>query len=122
MPFQGFSEETNRYFFGAELENTRAYFERNREVYQTYVKKPLLALHEELVAVAKEIDEDIVVAPNRCTSKAFNDFRYTGKVTPVKTYMYLHFFSPQRTRPMTRPASSLTRAAPATGSASAVTT
>ena len=93
MPFQGFSEETNRYFFGAELENTRAYFERNREVYQTYVKKPLLALHEELVAVAKEIDEDIVVAPNRCTSKAFNDFRYTGKVTPVKTYMYLHFFS-----------------------------
>lgn len=94
MPFQGFSEETNRYFFGAELENTRAYFERNREVYQTYVKKPLLALHEELVAVAKEIDEDIVVAPNRCMSKAFNDFRYTGKVTPVKTYMYLHFFSP----------------------------
>ena len=94
MPFQGFSEQTNQYFFGAELENTRAYFERNREVYQTYVKKPLLALHEELVATAKEIDEDIVVSPNRCTSKAFNDFRYTGKVTPVKTYMYLHFFSP----------------------------
>ena len=26
MPFQGFSEETNRYFFGAELENEVADF------------------------------------------------------------------------------------------------
>lgn len=91
MSFSGFDAKTNDYFFEATLDNTRAFFERNRQIFTDYVKAPLSELHEELVPTALEIDSGICTVRTRCISKAFNDFRYAGKTTPVKTYCYLHF-------------------------------
>ncbi len=91
MNFNGFSEQTNEYFWNASLDNSKSFYEKNKEKYQNYVKTPLQALHLDLVSIAQHIDSDICVTPTRCISRAFNDFRYTGKRYPIKTYMYLHF-------------------------------
>lgn len=91
MSFNGFHEQTNEYFWGASLDNSKAYYEKNKDNYLTYVKQPLHALHQVLMPTAQSIDENICVTPARCVSRAFNDFRYTGKIYPIKSYMHLHF-------------------------------
>ncbi len=91
MNFTGFSEQTNDYFWGASLDNSKSFYEKNKDTYLTFVKKPLHALHQDLLPIAQQIDESICVTPARCVSRAFNDFRYTGKIYPIKNYMHLHF-------------------------------
>jgi uncharacterized protein (DUF2461 family) len=91
VKFTGFHEQTNEYFWGAKLENTKAYYENNKEIYLNCVKQPLHALHQDLMPTAQFIDPDICVTPARCVSRAFNDFRYSGKIYPIKSYMHLHF-------------------------------
>ncbi len=91
MSFSGFYDQTNEYFWGASLDNSKSFYEKNKENYVNYVKQPLHALHQTLLPVAQEIDEGICVTPARCVSRAFNDFRYSGKIHPIKNYMHLHF-------------------------------
>ena len=93
MNFQGFHEKTNEYFWGASLDNSKSFYDKNKDIYLKYVKEPLHALHQQLMPVAQHIDENICVAPARCVSRAFNDFRYKGKIYPIKNYMHLHFCS-----------------------------
>lgn len=89
--FKGFNEHTIEYFWGAYLDNSKSYYEENKHKYIEHVRNPLRLLHQTLTPVVQTIDEDICVIPGRCISRAFNDFRYTGKVYPIKDYLYLHF-------------------------------
>ena len=89
--FNGFNEKTIEYFWGAYLDNSKLYYEENKQNYMDYVRDPLRLLHQELMPVAQSIDESMCTIPGRCMSRAFNDFRYTGKRYPIKDYMYLHF-------------------------------
>ena len=89
--FKGFSDQTIEYFWGAYLDNSKSYYEKNKQNYIDYVRDPLRLLHQSLLPVAQTIDESMCTVPGRCISRAFNDFRYTGKVYPIKDYMYLHF-------------------------------
>ncbi len=89
--FNGFNEKTIEYFWGAFLDNSKSYYEKHKYNYIEHVRDPLRLLHQELMPVAQSIDESICTIPGRCMSRAFNDFRYTGKRYPIKDYMYLHF-------------------------------
>ena len=89
--FNGFNEKTTEYFWGVCLDNSKSYYEKNKQNYIDYIRDPLRLLHRELAPVVMEIDESMCMIPGRCISRAFNDFRYTGKMYPVKDYMYLHF-------------------------------
>ncbi len=90
MTFNGFSEKTLEYFLNICLDNCKANFEANRQVYNSHVKEPLRALQEELLPVMLGIDKDICIKPSRCVSGAHNDARFSWS-DPVKKYMYLHF-------------------------------
>lgn len=89
--FKGFSRETSEYFWGAYLDNSKSYYEKNRQNYMDYVRDPLRLLHQALMPVILQIDPSACVIPGRCISRAYNDFRYSGKIYPIKDYMYLHF-------------------------------
>ena len=89
--FTGFSRQTLEYFWGAYLDNTKSFYENHKKLYLDHVKAPLQLLHQMLTPIALEIDPQIDAIPTRCISRAFNDFRYTGKLYPIKDYMYLHF-------------------------------
>ena len=89
--FDGFRKQAIEYFWGAYLDNSKSYYEKNKQIYISQIRNPLRLLHQELMPIAQEIDPSICVTPGRCISRAFNDFRYSGKIYPIKDYMFLHF-------------------------------
>jgi uncharacterized protein (TIGR02453 family) len=75
MGFEGWPPEAVAWFEGLEQDNSKAYFQRTRDVYEASVKAPLLALLAEL---ADEFGEGRMFRPYR-------DVRFTADKSPYKT-------------------------------------
>jgi uncharacterized protein (TIGR02453 family) len=75
MPFRGWPAEALEFFEGLEAENTKAYWERNKHVYQDVVRAPM----EELLAeLEPEWGEGRIFRPYR-------DVRFSKDKSPYKT-------------------------------------
>lgn len=73
--FQGWPEEAQRFFIGLQLDNSRTYFETNRETYERCVRDPMLAL---LASLEDEFGPGRVFRINR-------DIRFSADKSPYKT-------------------------------------
>ena len=73
--FRGWPEEFQRFFIGLELDNSKRYFEANRETYELAVKAPMVALMD---ALAGEYGEGKIFRANR-------DIRFSKDKSPYKT-------------------------------------
>jgi uncharacterized protein (TIGR02453 family) len=73
--FRGWREECQRFFIGLELDNSKRYFELNRQIYQDAVKGPMVALMDSL---AEEYGPVKIFRPNR-------DLRFSSDKSPYKT-------------------------------------
>ena len=75
MAFKGWKVEALEFFEGLEAENTKAYWERNKSVYETQVRAPM----EELLAeLAPEFGDGKIFRPYR-------DVRFSKDKSPYKT-------------------------------------
>jgi uncharacterized protein (TIGR02453 family) len=74
-PFQGWPEEAQRFFIGLQLDNSKRYFEANRDTYERCVRGPMLAL---LSALEDEFGPGRVFRINR-------DIRFSADKSPYKT-------------------------------------
>ena len=72
--FRGWPEEFQPFFIGLELDNSKRYFDANRETYETAVKAPMVALIDSL---AGEYGEGKVFRANR-------DIRFSKDKSPYK--------------------------------------
>src|SRR5215472_10967529 len=73
--FQGWPEEAQRFFIGLQLDNSKKYFDANKDVYQRCVRAPMEALLAEL-------------EPEFGTGKIFRinrDIRFSADKSPYKT-------------------------------------
>lgn len=75
--FEGWPQEAQRFFTGLELDNSRTYFEANRNVYEQCVRAPMVAL---LASVEREFGPGKVFRINR-------DLRFTADKTPYKRHL-----------------------------------
>jgi uncharacterized protein (TIGR02453 family) len=73
--FHGWPEDFQRFFIGLELDNSKRYFDANRQVYERAVKAPMVALVESL---ADQFGPMRVYRPNR-------DIRFAKDKSPYKT-------------------------------------
>ena len=73
--FRGWPEEFQRFFIGLELDNSKRYFEANRQVYEEAVKGPMVAL---LSSLEDEVGPSKVFRANR-------DIRFSKDKSPYKT-------------------------------------
>ncbi len=73
--FRGWPEEFQRFFIGLELDNSKRYFEANRQVYEEAVKGPMVAL---LASLEDEVGPGKVFRANR-------DVRFSKDKSPYKT-------------------------------------
>jgi uncharacterized protein (TIGR02453 family) len=76
VTFQGFPDEGLVFYEGLEADNTKTYWTRHKDDYETHVRAPLLALLEEL---APEFGVAKVFRPYR-------DVRFSHDKTPYKTH------------------------------------
>src|ERR671935_2340522 len=75
MAFTGWPESAQRFFIGLQLDNSRTYFEANRELYARDVKAPMEALSAEL---------ETVVGPGHIF-RINRDVRFSKDKSPYKT-------------------------------------
>jgi len=77
MAFRGWKVEALEFFEGLEVENTKAYWQRNKDVYDTVVRAPM----EELLAeLTPDWGEGRIFRPYR-------DVRFSADKSPYKTHM-----------------------------------
>ena len=73
--FRGWSEACQRFFIGLELDNSKRYFDANREIYEAEVKGPMVALMD---SMAGEYGQGKIFRANR-------DIRFSKDKSPYKT-------------------------------------
>jgi uncharacterized protein (TIGR02453 family) len=76
VTFEGFPDEGLVFYEGLEADNTKTYWTRNKAVYDTHVKAPIVALTD---ALAAEYGPAKVFRPYR-------DVRFSNDKTPYKTH------------------------------------
>jgi uncharacterized protein (TIGR02453 family) len=75
MAFSGWPESAQRFFIGLQLDNSRAYFDAHRQIYELDVKAPMEALSAEL---------ESVVGPGHIF-RINRDVRFSKDKSPYKT-------------------------------------
>jgi uncharacterized protein (TIGR02453 family) len=81
MPgFRGWTEDFQRFFIGLELDNSKRYFDANRQTYEEHVRAPMVALMESL---EDEHGPAKVFRANR-------DIRFSKDKSPYKTNIAAH--------------------------------
>lgn len=79
MEFQGFPDEAFGFYAGLEQDNSRDYWHRHKQTYETCVREPMEALAE---ALGERYGQVRVARPQR-------DLRFSKDKSPYKTYQGL---------------------------------
>jgi uncharacterized protein (TIGR02453 family) len=91
-PFPGFRPAALTFFRGLKRNNTKTWFEANRQIYDAEVKRPFLLLIEEVDARLGEIAPEIVGHPKRSMFRIHRDIRFSKDKSPYKTNAACWFY------------------------------
>jgi uncharacterized protein (TIGR02453 family) len=97
-PFAGFPPETLRFLGDLKRNNNREWFQQNREVFETGVKRPMVELVEALGEAIQGFAPELNTDPKRAIFRIYRDTRFSPDKTPYKTQIAAHFSrrSPQQ--------------------------
>ena len=99
IEFSGFSKETVRFYAALRKNNDRAWFERHRTAYETYVLAPAKLFVTAMGERLKKIAPGIVAVPavNKSIFRIYRDTRFSLDPAPYKTHLGIYFW--EGTRP-----------------------
>ena len=89
--FNGFPEETVRFFLDLRFHNDAAFFNENRERYRQDVQAPFYEFIEELAPLMQSIDPLMEVRPYKCLARIRRDTRFTKDKSPYRDHLWLCF-------------------------------
>ncbi len=90
--FQGFRPAALTFLRGLARSNTREWFERHRDEYETEIRGPLAALVEEVDARLGTIAPEIIGDPKRSLFRIHRDVRFSKDKSPYKTSAACWFY------------------------------
>lgn len=98
--FTGFTKETVRFYAALAKNNSRAWFEANRSIYDAHVLAPaklfVMAMGEQLKTIAPRIVA--IPAVNKSIFRINRDTRFSLDPAPYKTNLGIYFWDGGRTR------------------------
>lgn len=89
--FTGFRPAAFSFLRSLRRHNDREWFERNRDVYETELRRPLAALAEEIDVRLAAIAPEIVGDPKRSLFRIHRDVRFSADKSPYKTHVACWF-------------------------------
>ena len=89
--FNGFPEETIRFFLGLRFHNDASYFNGHRDEYEAYVKEPFFQFITAMVPTMETIAGDFELRPGKCLARIRRDTRFTKDKTPYRDHLWLMF-------------------------------
>ena len=90
--FAGFRPGALAFLRRLRRNNTRAWFERNRSVYETEVRDPMRALVEEMDVRLARLAPELMGDPRRSVFRIHRDVRFSPDKSPYKTNAACQFF------------------------------
>ena len=89
--FQGFPEETIRFFLDLRFHNEVPWFHAHREEYEAYVRTPFREFIEAMAPTVLKIADDMDTRPNKSMARINRDIRYTRNKAPYRDHMWCLF-------------------------------
>ncbi len=89
--FQGFPEETIRFFLDIRFHNEISYYKAHEDEYRQFVKEPFYSFIEALAPYVQEISDDMEVRPVKCLARLRRDTRFTKDKSPFRDHLWLLF-------------------------------
>jgi len=92
--FSGFSKKTIDFFKGLEKNNSKEWFDQNRDIYDDYLMIPATLYIKEMGEKLKTISPGIVADPRRDKSifRLNRDVRFGANKQPYKTHLGIYFW------------------------------
>ncbi|MDD3411613.1 MAG: DUF2461 domain-containing protein [Eubacteriales bacterium] len=87
--FEGFPEETVRFFLELRFHNNTTFFHEHRDEYEQFVKKPFYSFIEAVAPTAQKIAPDLELRPGKCLARINRDTRYTKDKSPYRDHLWL---------------------------------
>jgi uncharacterized protein (TIGR02453 family) len=82
-----FTSEFLKFFRALKKNNNKAWFDANKECYETEVKKPFAAFVEEMLARIRTEDSKLTISAKEVIFRLNRDIRFSKDKTPYKTHM-----------------------------------
>jgi len=94
--FAGFAQEGLDFLQNVKKNNSKAWFEENKDVYQKHLLKPFQSLVTDLVDTMLAIDDNFEIRPsvNKTISRIYRDTRFSKDKSLFKNTMWLTFKRP----------------------------
>ena len=89
--FQGFPEETIKFFLDVRFHNDMAFVHAHEKEYKEYVKQPFYSFIEALGDTMLSIADDMEIRPVKCLARLRRDTRFTKDKSPYRDHLWLCF-------------------------------
>ncbi len=89
--FEGFPEETIRFFLDIRFHNDISFFKAHEDDYRAYVKEPFHAFIEAMTPTVQMISDDMEIRPAKCMARIRRDTRFTKDKSPFRDHMWVLF-------------------------------
>ena len=89
--FPGFPKETVTFFKGLARNNNREWFQPRKEIFESSVKAPMVALVEALNAEFAKHAPDYITDPKKAVYRIYRDVRFSSDKSPYKTHLAASF-------------------------------
>jgi uncharacterized protein (TIGR02453 family) len=78
------------FFEGLDMDNSKAYFDANRKMYQAAVREPFVELVGDIIMRIQEHEPEVDTAPKDAIFRINRDIRFSKDKSPYKTHMGAH--------------------------------
>jgi len=85
-----FNKQFFEFFEGLAMDNSKAYFDANRKVYEQTVREPFKELVADMIMRISEHEPEIDIAPRDAIFRINRDIRFSKDKTPYKTHVGAH--------------------------------
>ena len=89
--FNGFTDETIRFFLDLKFHNNSAYFHENHERYVAEVQHVFYDMIDALAPEMLKIDPRMEVRPHKCLSRIHRDTRFSRDKSPYRDHLWFLF-------------------------------
>ena len=89
--FNGFTDETIRFFIDLKFHNNSAYFHENHERYVAEVQHVFYDMIDALAPEMLKIDPRMEVRPHKCLSRIHRDTRFSRDKSPYRDHLWFLF-------------------------------
>lgn len=90
--FQGFPEETIRFFLDLRFHNEASWFHAHTDQYEQWVKKPFHQFVEAITPTLLKIDPQMEIRPGRCIARIHRDVRFSKDKSPYRDHLWTVFW------------------------------